>query len=667
MVRKGLPLSLLVCLALSRSVAGPSGQAVQSLATPEVFSVGPPPAKPPKPRDLNPKDITDLRISVSRPLPGARLVPGSSVTISVIATDKKGVRFSTADRTLDMKNARITATHMTFDPQTYSLTADGDRTTVGSSLYTVNVEYGQPNKNPVRASLSLRPDFAAVHGPDPDDVQSLRVEYFGLPDQKMLEPGKPVRVQVTVFDREGRQYSTGGGDLPLPLTRLEFKGELVEWSGSLAFTPSADRSATAGNRYRPTVAYRGRPDTTATREFGIDISAIDGPEPADVRSLDVTIEGFDAVKSIVPGSRGRFNVSVTDASGRRYALRGAAFTLPASRLKVMPENLVADAATGTLDTSGDPQKMVNKEYGLSVTYENREDLTKRLTFEPDFVGLLKPYMFSGSEFVFAGENGQPGDAGMDGSGGAYGRSTSTQCASGDDGGPGRAGQPGRNGRLGGRGPRIKVVATSAMSLDGETPLVVFEITATGREPQYFVRPLDSKPIQIIAAGGNGGAGGRGGAGGSGGKGGSGFNTGGGGTGGDGADGGMGGQGGHGGDITLFTSSPELAGSFDLISKPGLGGPGGMAGRAGSGGEAGGGVLNAIASGLMASTCGSPRLGNYGARGQEGIHGEAGVEGNPGQTTVTSGGEALTLARKIANIPGLAAALLFPEKGGGGSQ
>ena len=386
---------------------------------------------------------------------------------------------------------------MTYDPVTHTLTGEADPAKVGAAAYVVRVQYG-PAKNPAETTRTIRPDFRPSTGPIRIRCNVLnlmswvrhRPLCFRLARVVEYASSPPISRVVD---------STEGGEFPLPLERLDFGGELVAWRpNDLSFTPSTDRSA-RGKAYVVSVGYKGRSDLSIRREFAADFAALDGPEPADVQSIQFSIEGVAAgATQFTPGTKARFDVSVTDKGGRRYSLRGDALRVPMSRLRVAAENLAIDADTATVEASPDAKKMLNKQYSFSVSYVGRDDISSTRMYEPDFLAMLQQFVFRADAITLQGAAGEPGEPGEFGD-------------SGRGGSPAPAADKVRPRRRR-RSRRCRTRGTRRPARRSRTPRQDcrhachdrrwwneaggLRTDRTGKEPAYYVRQLDSKPIRV---------------------------------------------------------------------------------------------------------------------------------------------------------------------------
>ncbi|MHC4800037.1 MAG: carboxypeptidase-like regulatory domain-containing protein, partial [Planctomycetota bacterium] len=318
------------------------------------------------------KNVNELRLVVAGEPGATRLIPGKSVSYDVVVLDKKGTRYSLAKGTLSPKNLRIKPELMTItSPFAHPLvvTPEADRAKVGQSNYGLTVQYGS-TKRPVTIRQEFIPDFGAIYGPEPADVQGLKFSLKGNEDDSFLVPGKSLGLSVVVTDKDGREYRNSKPFPKVPISRLEVETELVDWNpANQTLTPHMDQARVRGNRYEISVQYQGRADTKQTREFIPDFAALLGPEPDDVESLDIDIEGLSGSGLVTPGSRVRLNVRVKDKNGRTFSTLGKeGRKIPPDRIEVATSHMRYSASSSTLQASTLVEEMVGETYEVTVSY-----------------------------------------------------------------------------------------------------------------------------------------------------------------------------------------------------------------------------------------------------------------------------------------------------------
>lgn len=595
-----------------------------------------------------------------------RLIPGQSLPVEVVVTDRDGKKFSWANGELDESLVKVTTELAEFDVPTRMIKPVAEIEKIRSSPYVVSVQYGERTDLTVRKSFLA--DVAALLGPDPQDVADIQVQVkTQYPD--LLIPGRSTNVHIAVRDKKGRVYILGEAIPRLAPERLKVSTQFMKWDGR-AFTilPQEDLAVAPGASYEMIVEYVDRPDIRVLQTFVPDFAMLKGPAPQDVKSLMVSVNGKDDGKPVVPGSSLPLVIQVTDKLGRVFEIppNGNGFNLPKGRVHITMENMALEPQSFTLKANDSYKDMIGKNFVLKVTYEGRSDLEVTKTQKPDLASALKGLYPKGPQLTFQGEAGRPGQDGHSGQVGKEGRGSSAKYGHGGAGTRGEDGHAARPGSEGKQGPTVRVTATEVYALDGETRIILFQVK-TGQEKKgtYFALPWDAPAIHIVAAGGKGGDGGNGGQGGAGGQGGFGYNSGNGGDGGNAGNGATGGVGGQGGKILLSATTKEIFDHFILETPGGPSGAGGRGGEAGPGGKSGGatgaviGAASDLAAGLMGALSGNrsyamptpaptPEIGNAGDSGQEGYPGEPGRNGTAGQVLVKVDGQE-TLAELMKDI------------------
>ena len=623
---------------------------------------------PSRSSDVKVNDIVTLTLLVGADKLPERLVPGVPVPFAVQILTKKGAIRATSDRSLNPRYLRVIPTNGRVEFENWTFTPDADRAAVVGGKYGLRVEYGLPEMR-VIAEHTFEADFATVLGPDPQEVATMTFTVGGKTNQGLVQPGLPVGLDVIVTDRAGREYRTSvtaaarsaTGAMPLPFDRLDIRTELMTWDTKSATLMPARDGLQRGQKYTATVAYRGRPDVVVSQAYVPDFAMANGPEPEDVVDFEVVIDGPPASGQITPGSELALVVRARDKLGRVFSTSGSPNPLPAARVKVTVEALEIDLAASKLKATGDCQMMAGRQYEFSISYVGRPDLEQFGRFKPDLVGAIKDYLMTDTRLEFAGRQGEPGQVGLQGTDGNMGRTADDTFGTGTDGTQGGSGRPGRAGRRGGAGPRVRVLAMEALSLDRSQRMILGEMTVGNEQPTYFVRPFDGTPLTLLSKGGPGGTGGPGGAGGMGGRGGEGWTPGSGGDGGSGGSGGAGGDGGPGGSIVLSVTTPELLETIYAESPGGVGGSGGSAGLGGRGGlfgetsgtrkatalaTVGGNLVNRLLGQGGSTTMPTAGTAYAGTQGQNGDPGEPGLEGQAGVAETRVAAEAATLRLRL---------------------
>lgn len=467
--------------------------------------------------------------------------------------------------------------------------------------------------------LAFRPDWPIVRGLHPEDVSELRFTVrTPYPDGALL-PGEPGRLIVQVRDRRGRDYSSEAPAVrDMLLGALAINGEAVAADlnqFTVALNPAWFNPAR--RKYEmEAVLTTAAGKLKASRAFALPPLAYLGPEPGDVQSILVPLQGLNADDTVDPGKPIAFQVRVTDKKGRVFAtgtrLSGA-LPLPWSRLTVQTENVRVNFDQERLEPEADLVKMAGRHYSLTVSYGGKKALTATYVLKPYPYAWYRDRMLTDAQLVFSGDGGQAGQPGRAGTKGE-------DAGSRGEAAPGRPGQAGGPGSAGQHGPDIIVAATAARTFDNLMELIFIEVSEHGKRSYSFRKPTDP-PLKIVSQGGRGGGGGTGGDGGTGGGGAAAAN---GADGGPGGSGGPGGAGGDGGSVQLFLSRADLQRHFTLESLPGPEGPGGQGGGGGSGGRTG-----------------KPAALN-GRQGPGGSAGPSGQPGRSGQVSVYTGGPAADL-------------------------
>lgn len=586
-----------------------------------------------------------MEIIVADHQAGSRIKPGTVVALEVRITDAEGKQATTRDNSLGWVDLAVSGTNAKVGGAGQSIEFLADRAGFVGDAYQITVFHKKFPK--VRQQIALRPDWAAVLGPDPENVRSLKFALPEAPDGTPLIPLNPYKVVVEVVDDEGRIFSTDpapGVSSGLPLDRLVIARSNLEFDAQRMVVQGAmDEIKVNAEGYTLKVAYRGRPEMAQERRFAADLAALIGPDPANVAELRLDPVTSD-VKTAVPGTEVTFKLSVVDKAGRAYYFPRQANkpTFLSNRLRVLGENLRFDDKKSVLLLRDSYQQMVGKRYRMIAVYEGRDDLPLVHVIEPDMLSGL-PLMSEGA-LDFVGTSGVHGRDGTNGSGGAYGNTNPHGI--GGSGASGTDGTSGGHGRNGQHGPAIQVLAHEVRTVDGRNRLALIEVTGPGMVPKYFLRPLAAGPLQITSQGGKGGNGGAGGDGGDGARGGDGRVGGGsGGSGGRGGNGGNGGTGGNGGRVMVLVSNTDLESVFVPLSRAGEGGLGGDGGKGGRGGSAG--LILATAKeidskGLAAST------GSEGSNGSNGSFGMPGNQGNDGSVEIRLEGRAADVVRRAPN-------------------
>jgi hypothetical protein len=478
------------------------------------------------------------------------------------------------------------------------------------------------------AVIHLVPDLAPLLGPDPRAVTALSFTVGGHGEGGALLPGETAPLVVSVRDERGREFSSTQAAARKPLARrLRVRSESVTFDPvRWAVTLPRDAVTPGQSFYSITVEYGGPGGPQVGQRYPVDYTRVHGPEPRDVKSIDVKLHGLNPNDTLDPGKAVFFAVEAVDSKGRRFSTaKDSALPLPWSRLHIRTENLRFDPQAATLTAEPDLVKIAGKTYRLTVSYGGLKALTATYVIKPELYAWYRERTLTAPELRLKGKPGAPGEPGAPGNPGRDGQPAAGRQGRGLEATAGAAGAPGTAGGAGQRGPDVTIAATLVRTFDNLVDYLFIEVSAQGTRNYYLRKPQDG-PLKIISQGGAGGAGGMGGAGGNGGTGAPGAS---GGDGGPGGNGGPGGIGGDGGNIHLYLSRPDLQRYFVLESVPGPGGPGGQPGPGGRGGHAG-------------ESTPSGARGLPGRQGQQGLESPAGAPGRPGQTSAMTGGPAAEL-------------------------
>jgi hypothetical protein len=555
------------------------------------------------------------------PVPsGGWLVPGQDYTLDLVVRDSVEQVYRIgidADSSQWAGDIQVQGAGLEWFPAERRLHASDNAGALSNGMYTLRIAL--KGQNALTREFSFRPDWPMVRALRPEDVGDLRfVVRTPYPDGALF-PGEPGRLIVQLKDRRGRDYSSETPAIrEMLLSALAIHGDAVTVDlnqSSVALTP--DWFTTQRRQYTVEAVLTSPAGTlNAARTYSVPPLAYQGPDPAEVQSLEVPLQGQNPDDTVDPGKALLFQVKVTDKKGHVFATGArtpGVFPLPWSRMTFETEHLRVNYEQGRLETEADLVKMAGRHYALTVSYAGRKSLTVTYVLKPYVYAWYRDRMLAAPQLVLTGDeglSGQPGRAGQKGED-ATGPHEAT---------PGRPGQPGGIGAAGQIGPDVVVAATSARTYDSLVELIFIEVTVHGKHSYYLRKPSDP-PLAIVSQGGQGGTGGAGGEGGGGGSGAGLLN---GADGGPGGSGGPGGAGGDGGNVQLFLGRADLQKYFTLQSLPGTDGPGGQSGNGGPGGKSG-----------------TPDHLN-GRQGPAGFTGPSGQPGRPGQVSAYTGGPAAEL-------------------------
>ncbi len=590
-----------------------------------------------------PKKVAELSLDLDAgaALPDT-LLPGRPVPFTVAVQNTKGKVRSTADGSLDpaRNKVRLTGSGVEIDR------VSGVLTPVGDGPWTLVMSYDR--RPDLDQRFTWKADRAALLGPEPANVRSL-VIHADAPDlDGWLLPGSQVPLRVEVQDDKGRTYTTdpyqpvAGAPLHVPWSRFEVRHNAMRWlPEESSLWAHNDRELISDDRYSALVAYKGAGLSEAV-SWKADYARRDGPLPAEVTALRwelVDAQGQPVTEFVVPGAELRLQAQVDSTDGRTFRTDDSVLGLPMSRLQVDVRGGEWVEGSGVVRFAGgeEPIALVGRQLGVTVGYQDRNDLKRTVMLRPDMLAPLAGWLaLQESQLRMqapAGVHGAPGKAGAAGRNGTPGgplpaASEAETVVPGEAGLPGGPGTDGADGGPGQAGPDVRIHAAEVSSLDGLERMVLFRIERNGAR-EYGLKRWADPPIKVVAGGGPGGNGGAGGVGGSGGAGGAGCIAGAGGPGGPGGNGGSGGAGGKGGAIKFVGHRTALQSHF-VLDAPG--GPGGLAGDAGAGGaggpagEAPGRIDNATGRMQVQAGCVAAAAGAAGAGGAAGQAGAAGARG-----------------------------------------
>ena len=587
----------------------------------------------------------------------ARAVPGSKLKMGEVKGETTDGEKYEGDLKLN-QDYQVKVKGGKFNPETMEIELSDDPAEIPAEGYEITITTLATGEKSV---YRLRPDFARIHGPEPEEVDGLEAKLlwsdgentYEIPQGSYLIPGDEYELKVKVNDREGREFSTDNKDFPVPIDRLGVKADgLQQIEGTSKFRTAR---LPEGRRYGLNLNYTGSPSLKTDLSYTFDDAIAKGPSTTDVSR--VTVKGdLGNSDKIKPGDVKPLEVSVVDTRGRswRLGMEGMGshatheFPLPDHRLHVSVENGSYDRTTRQVTFEPNAKSMLKQKFNVEVLYTGEGDelaIQEQLDYLPDFLGIVP--LLNEENLQYEGASGQYGHAGHQGREGSRGNDMLAIMGRGGDGRSGGHGTAGQHGARGIAGPNIRVVAREVRTLDAANRLVLFEIRVQGTAPQYHIREFEGPPTNVISLGGKGGDGGKGGNGGKGGDGGKAYFSGHGGDGGDAGPGGDGGDGGNGGVIDLVLATYDLEPIFIADSIGGVGGEGGDAGSSGQPGIPGDtGDWNIEDKEMKGLT--PPQMGGYGNEGNIGYRGRKGHDGMKG--TVASKVDEQQAAAMVRRAP-----------------
>ncbi len=632
-------------------------------------------------------DIATFQLRVNGRSDNKILVPGKAVKLDVVLIDRKGKSHSLAQKQLPAKHVKITvSSNAKYNPQTRMLTPlkpeETDEISENSvNNYKVTVLYF--NRKEV---FTYKPDIAAVFGPEPKNVKSMKVTIvaekgkkppyynnmqgilFAKPKAPLLTPGKKIYLFIEVSDgkRTYKYHSLKPSyDFDLSVKRLSFQTQNMRWDSESESVIPSKAPSVKGKLYKLTIVYKGAKNIQQKFTFTPDFAMLKGPDPKLAKAFKVSL-GTDPKSSltkILPGKAVPLSIRVQDKYGRWFynSTKGRKVpayakdrVFPGSLVKIESETLKYDPSKGVLQSSlAKASEMVDKKYEFTASYKDREEFKSEQSLEPDFLGLVAPHISTQEKILLKSPKGIKGGDGGRGANGADGQDTNDPSRRAEAGKPGEPGGTAIPGAPGEPGPSVRLNAGVVQSLDGKKKYILIQLKIEDKGTKYILRPYDAKPLRIVTQGGDGGDGGIGGPGGKGGSGGNGWRSGHGGNGGNGGESGNAGAGGNGGSIQAFLSSSALKRKFKFQSIAGKAGRAGQAGRPGAAGLPGKVVGDGGKTGVSSR-------GNDGKKGAPGKAGKPAKDGKRGRIRVRIQSDVLTkFSRKI---PAVLKKILKPANG-----
>lgn len=236
------------------------------------------------------------------------------------------------------------------------------------------------------------------NAPNPKDVVKVGLDVIGqFPEQ--LVPGTEYEFILWVHKKNREQYLISAPDgrpyLNTKYLCITLTPPLrIDWK-TMKFSLPADVPLQS-NQYTFRVEYVGSSAPPLEVTFTADLAIVNGPEPADVRTLKVLVGGRSEPDNtlIQPGLQYPVIVVVTDAKGREYrTVRGPndskAAPLPLSRLNITPTSMAWNPPS-LVTPSANEQELGRQPYALRVEYAGRSDLAVTRTFIPDFAAIRGP-------------------------------------------------------------------------------------------------------------------------------------------------------------------------------------------------------------------------------------------------------------------------------------
>lgn len=223
-----------------------------------------------------PADVSKIEVLVGSKTGSRYLAPGRIYPLEIVATDARGRRYSTSSQSpplLPLSRIQLDAIGLQWNSAARTLVPSGSEEYF-QGRYRLVIAYN--GREDLAVDLDFPADFAAVRGPEPEDVESLQV---ALSDERGravgsdIAPGQRLELTVRVRDTEGRTFSTSEGDLQLPWSRLEVETLNLDVANQRV-TAESDCQELLYDQYEVRVNYLGRPDVKQELKFGADLLSV---------------------------------------------------------------------------------------------------------------------------------------------------------------------------------------------------------------------------------------------------------------------------------------------------------------------------------------------------------------------------------------------------------
>jgi hypothetical protein len=225
--------------------------------------------------------------------------------------------------------------------------------------------------------------LAGCSTPGGINAVSLQPIASGVDAKNRIAPGKETAFEVRIQDKAGKTFSTI--DNSLSWDELEITAANASFdraSGKLTF--GKDIGQTPDSRYKIRVTYKPAPDIKGELNIAPDWALILGPEPSDVASMFVAVEGFKDGDRMAPGQILPLKVEVKDNEGRYFGLGDSRNNLPIERLDIETVNMDFSRQNFTLSGINDRKTVEPTGYSVSVKYRGNPIQSYTTRFQPDF-------------------------------------------------------------------------------------------------------------------------------------------------------------------------------------------------------------------------------------------------------------------------------------------